>query len=184
MEIEGFDMIMDTLTLAKELHEIDRYDIVQTQFSNALCYDTFYDNILGTIDSIFSICHNDYSDEDEYEIMVFEDEAISEYYRIAWEHGKLHKLHHEDNPYVIEARRELSRWLGYCYSVGWKILEYTKTKKTAMQSKLVIYSAPCECCGLDRLAYSLIQVQQFFAGKCAEHNDRITMKLEEGAVAA
>lgn len=180
-KLEGFEMILDTLTVAKELHDIDRYDIVQTQFFDTLCLDAFYENMLGVIASVFTGFHNDYEDDEEYEIMIFTDDVISKYYCLAWEYGWSHNVSHNENPYVIEAKREANRWLGYCFSIGYKLLGYTRTKKTAMQSKLVVYSAPCECCSFDSLAYSLLQLYQFFARKCEEHRERVT-KVRDAAL--
>ena len=175
MEIEGFDNIIDTIKLAKELHDVGRFDIVQSHFSDVLSWDSYYESMLGAIGAAFSGYYNDYIDEDDSEIMIFTDDVISEYYRFAWEYGRSHNVPHSENPFVIEAERAADRLLSYCYSLGWKLLGYTKTKRTAAQSKLIVYSSPCECCSFDRLAYGLVMLHQFFAEKCEEFNARMSV---------
>jgi len=131
MEIEGFDSIISAVTLAKELHDIGRYDIVRDQFIDTLCWDTYYENMLAVIASVFSGFLINYDDDNEEEFMIFTDEIISEYYRMAWEYGRSHKVRHEKNPFVIEAENEVCRWLSLCHSMDWKLLGYTRTEKTA-----------------------------------------------------
>jgi len=174
-EIEGFDSIISTLTLAKELHDIDRFDIVQEQFFDTLHYDSYYENIFSVIQSVFSGFHSTYDDDDDdAECMIFTDDYISQYYEIAWEYGHSHNVRHDENPYVIEANSEAERWLTGCYSTGWSLLGYTKTKKTAKQSKLIVYIGNCTCNCHEGIARGLIKLYQFFSSKCAEFDNRIT----------
>ena len=39
MEIEGFDEIINTIYIAKKLHDIGKYDLVNENFFDVLCYD-------------------------------------------------------------------------------------------------------------------------------------------------
>ena len=172
MEIEGYDSIISTLTLAKELHDLNRFDIVEEQFADFLSYDYYHENLFGVITSVFSGFYNNYDDEDT-EIMIFTDDCISKYFEIAWEYGKSHNVSHDENPFVIEANNEVRRHLSYCHSMGWKLLGYTKTKKTARQSMLIVYIAPCTCDSHTTLAYGLIRFYEFFSDKCAEFENRM-----------
>jgi len=173
MEIEGFDSIVSILTLAKELHEIGRFDVVQEHFFDTLSYDSYYENLFGVIQAIFSDFHSSYEDDDETECMIFTDDCISRYYEIAWEYGRSHNVRHDENPYVIEAKNEADRWLTGCYSMGWKLLGYTKTRKTAKQSKLIVYIGNCACDCHGNVARGLIQLYQFFTEKCKEFDNRM-----------
>lgn len=168
MEIEGFGEIMGIITLAKELHDIGREDIVDEQFFDVLCWDSYYENILGAISSIFSGFYSDYDDSSEEEFMIFEDDVISNYFEMAWVYGKKTNTSHDQNPYMIKASNEVSRRLNYCYSMDWKLIGYTKTKKTARQSKLIVYAGVCECDCHTNLAYSLVQLYKWFSDKVAE----------------
>jgi hypothetical protein len=173
IEIEGFDEIISILALAKELHDIDRYDVVEEQFFDSLSFDSFYENIIGIYSSIFSGFYNDCNDDDGEEFMLLTDDYISRYYEIAWEYGRINKVRHDGNPYVIEAQDEVRRWLGTCHSIGWKLLGYTKTNKAAKQSKLIVYITTCDCNNYEKLGFGLIQLYKFFMEKCDEYDTRI-----------
>lgn len=168
VEIEGFNEIIGIITLAKELHDIGRYAIVQEQFFDILSWDGYYENVLGVISSLFSGFYSDYDDNNEEERMIFSDDCISDYYEWAWEYGCSHNVRHDENPYVIEAENEVRKRLGFCYGVGWKLLGYTKTKRTAKQSKLIVYICTCSCDCHGHLAYGLIQLYKWFSDKVAE----------------
>ena len=100
--------------------------------------------------------------------MVFTDDVISRYYVTAWKYGKQHRLPHEQNPYVKAAEKEARKYLSYCYSLAWQLCGYTKTESAAKKSKLIIYSCPCDSCGLDQLAYSLLMMYGWFRNQCEE----------------
>lgn len=170
MEIEGFSEIISSITLAKELHDIGRDDIVKEQFFDVLCWDSYYENILGAISSVFSGFYSDYDDGSEEELMIFEDDVISSYFEMAWAFGNKTNIPHDKNSYVTEAENEIRKQLDFCYGIGWKILGYTKTRKTAKQSKLIVAICACSCdCGChDHLAYGLIQLYKWFSDKVAE----------------
>lgn len=168
MEIEGFGEVAGIITLAKELHDIGRFDIVKNQFFDTLCYDSWYENMWGVITSVFSGFYNNYDDGDETDCMIFEDDVISDYFTYAWEFGIKTNTPHDKNPYVKEAESEVRQQLSYCYSMGWKLLGYTKTKRTARQSKLIVYVGACECDCHTKLAYGLVQLYKWFSDKVAE----------------
>ena len=172
MGIEGFDLILDTIVLAKELRDMGRDDIVQTHFTGSLSIDSYYGIMPDVISTVFSGFYSNYGDEYGDELMVITDDMICEYYCIAWEYGRLHSVSHDENPYVIDAEQAVSRWLGYCFSIGWKLLGYTKTKSAANKSKLVVIAGVCDSCGYDSLAYGLVQIHKFFSDKCAEYKAR------------
>jgi len=179
MEIEGFDEVAGIIALAKELHDIGRFDIVQSQFFDTLCYDSWFENMLGVITSVFSGFYNNYDDGDETELMIFTDDVISDYFTFAWEFGIKTNTPYDKNPYVTEAENEADRWLNFCYSTGWKLLGYTKTKKSAKQSKLIVYAGMCECDCHTKLAHGLVHLYQWFSDKCAEFRNQSKIIAEE-----
>lgn len=138
MEIEGFNEVAGIIALAKKLHDVGRFDIVQSQFFDTLSYDSWFENTMSVINSIFTEFYNNYDDCDETEIMIFSDDVISDYYTYTYEFGKKTGTPYDKNPYVIEAKREVDNRLSFCYSTGWKLLGYTKTKRTARRSKLIV----------------------------------------------
>ena len=171
--IEGFGEVAGIISLAKELHDIGRYDIVEEHFFDTLCYDAWFENIYGVITSIFSGCHNNYDDGDETDTMIFSDGLISDYFTYAWEFGIKTNTPYEMNPYLIEARDEVHNQLCSCYSMGCKLLGYTKTKKKARQSKLIVYVGMCECDCHTKLAYALVRLYQWFKTKNEEFQDML-----------
>jgi hypothetical protein len=170
MEIEGFDTIISSLTLAKELHDINKFDIVESQFDDLLCYESYYQNILGVMSSIFTDFSSDFYDDDETEMQSFADDVISNYFVCAWEYGKLHNIHYSKNPLVINAQKEAQRWLNSSCCVDWKLLAYIRSKQAAAKSRLIvrIYNGCGGCCPYDTVAFGLIKLYIWFANNCKE----------------
>jgi hypothetical protein len=173
--IEGFESVLSQIMLAKELYDIDRYDVVEQNFFDELSWDSYFENILGVISSIFSGYHGNYDDDEDIENMVFEDDIISKYFVYAWEQGKLQKLPYDKNPYLSQAQSEVERRLNVSNCVGWRLLGYTKTKKKARQSKILVqHYTSCGCNSIEHIAYGLIQLYAWFIEKNAEFE---TMKI-------
>ena len=168
MEIEGFSEVVGIIALAKGLHDAGRCDVVEKQFHDVISYEAWFENIYGAISSVFSGFYNGCDDEDETEVMVFTDAVISDYFTYAWEFGVKTNTPYDKNPYVRDAVNEADRQLNFCYSMGWKLLGYTKTKRASRQSKLIVYVGMCECDCHTKLAYGLVQLYQWFTDKLAE----------------
>ena len=185
MEMENFNEILNTVRIAKQLCDIGRSDTMTKYFGGILDYDSYWHNMYGFIESLFSGYYSAYDDYNDEERMIFTDDVISNYYVMAWEYGKRHRLSHEQNPYVKAAEHEVQKYLTYCYSLSWRLCGYTRTEATAQQSKLIIYSCTCDSCGLDQLAYSLLMVYSWFKEQCAELEGQIQFdELEEAVMAA
>ena len=167
MDAAYFVNIAAILTLAKALYDIDRLDVIQEGFSDVLDYDDYYINVYGVISLIFSGFENN-CDEYETEIMIFKDDVISDYFVHAWEYGKKHRLLNAQNPYVTDAQNEVIRWLKVSYCVSSELLAYTKSKRTAKRSKLLIRIDNCGCDAPEKVAYGLIQLYKWFKDKCDE----------------
>jgi hypothetical protein len=183
MIIEGFDEIAGIITLAKELHDIGRYNVVRENFFDTLTYDSWVENMYGTISSVFSGFHNTYDCDYETDTMIFTDDVISDYYAYAWEFGKKTNTPYDKNPYAIEAKNEVSERLHFCYSMDWKLLGYTKTKKLAKKSRLIVFIGACECDCHTNLAYGLVKLYKWFSDKCAEFK-KITETTPEEVMTA
>jgi hypothetical protein len=183
MEIEGFNEVAGVIALAKELYDIGRFDVVKEHFFDSLSSDAWLENIWCVISSVFSGFYSDYADDDETELMIFSDDVISDYFTYAWEFGKRTNTPYDKNPYVTEAEREVNYQLGYCYSMGHRLLGYTKTRKAAKQSKLIVYLGMCECDCHTKLAYGLVRLYKWFSDKVAEFK-RATEEIEEVEVMA
>jgi len=165
LEIEGFNEIISIVGIAKLLHNIGRFDIVKEQFFDTLAYDTWTEDMWGVITSIFSGFNSGY--DCDTEIMVFTDDVISDYFIYAWEYGKKTGIPPDKNPYVIEAENEARQCLYVSYNLDWKLLGYTKSKRAAKKSKLVIYTYADEFCEYDGLAYGLVYLYMWFKDRLA-----------------
>jgi hypothetical protein len=176
VEIEGFSEIMDIIGIAKFLHGIGRFDIVENRFNDVLCYDLWIENMWGVITSIFSGFTA--SSGDETETMIFTDEVLSGYFIHAQEYGKKTGTPPERNQYVLEALDETRQCLYFSYNLDWKLLGYTKSKRAAMKSKLVIYTCSQEFCEYDYLAYGLAHLYKWFKDKRASFGDTKEVNTE------
>ena len=168
MEIEGFSEVVGIIALAKGLHDAGRCDVVEKHFYDVINYEAWFENIYGTISSVFSGFSNSCGDDDdETEVMVFTDDVISDYFTYAWEFGVKTNTPYDKNPYVKEAKNEADRLLSFCFSMGWKLLGYTKTRKASRQSKLIVYVGTCQCDCHTNLAYGLVLLYRWFKDKVA-----------------
>jgi len=165
LEIEGFSEIIGIIGLAKFLHDIGRFDIVKERFIDTLCYDTWTEDMWEVITSIFS--GFDCGCDGETEILIITDDIITDYFIRAWEYGDNTNTPHDKNPYVIEAENEARQCLNFSYNMDWKLLGYTKSKRAARKSKLVIYTCAEEFCEYDCLAYGLVHLYKWFKDKRA-----------------
>jgi len=178
VEIEGFSAILDTIGLAKLFHDIGRFDIVERQFMDTLCFDSWLDNMWAAITSVFSGFCGSQNEDEEMEILIFTDGVLCDYFIHAWEYGKKTHTPTDKNPYVVEAQHEAHQCLNFTYNMEWKLLGYTKSKRAARKSKLVICTYAQEFCEHDYLAYGLVHLYKWFKDKCASFGDSKEVKEE------
>ena len=164
-EIEGFTEIISIIGIAKLLHDIGRFDIVKERFIDTLSYDTWTEDMWEVITSVFS--GFDCGCDGETEILIITDDLITDYFIRAWEYGKKTDTPPGKNPYVIEAENEARQCLNYSYNMDCKLLGYTKTKRAARKSKLVICTCAPEFCEFDCLAYGLVHLYEWFKDRRA-----------------
>jgi hypothetical protein len=168
MGLDEFETVFYSVHLAKELHDMGRFDVL-SHFYDEISYDWHYENIYHVLTSIFSRNYNHYDEERSDEVWLFEDDVISDYFLYAREYGLRHNLPHAQNPYVARAKNEVRRRLCISNCVDWKLLAYTKTKKTARKSKLVVrHYTDCGCNAIEGIAYGLVKLYGWFADKCAK----------------
>ena len=168
-EIEGFDSIVSSVTLAKQLYDLGRYDVMG-RLCDTLCWDSYFENLFGVIGSVFKDFQCDYDDNEETEFMTFGDDAISDYFVHAWEYGELHKLHYSQNPLVTHARDEIHKCFSGSCSVDSKLCAYIRTKKSAQKSKLIVllYNGCGSCSTHETVANGIIRLYTWLKNKCAE----------------
>ena len=170
MGVENFGCIIATLLLVKALYDIGRQDVVKNHFSDELAMDDYYHNVHSAISYIFFDCEFDYCDADETEQMIFKDDVISKYFVYAWEYGKQNNIPYAQNVYVTQARDEAADCLTGCYSVGYKLSAYVRSKNAAKQSKLIVWicNGGCSCDHHMSVALALVHLYSWFKEKCTE----------------
>lgn len=172
-EFEGFDTILSGLTLAKALYDIGRFDIVERHFFDELHWEDYYHNMLAAISYVFAVHESDYNENDDVEIMSFEDKVISDYFVYAWEYGKKHNIHYSQNPYVSLAHKEVERWLYVSNCSSWKLSAHIRSKESAKKSRIFVYhDTSCGCTAHENIAYGLIQLYAWFVSKNAEFENK------------
>jgi hypothetical protein len=157
--------------IAKLLHNIGRFDIVKERFIDVLSFDSWFENMWEVITSVFSGFRDDYDENNEMEKMIFTDDVISDYFIHAWEYGKKTDTPPDKNPYAVEAQNEANQCLNFTFNMSWKLLGYTKSKRAARKSKLIVYACAQEFCEHDDLAYGLVYLYKWFKDKCASFGD-------------
>ena len=159
--LEGFESIISTLALAKALHDIGKFDIVEEHFFDVLCWDDYFHNVLAAISLIFDIHESGYDNEEDYdtEIMYFKDKVISDYFVHTWEYGKKHNLHYNENPYVSLAHKEVERRLYVSNCSSCRLSAHTRSKESAKKSRIFVYiDTNCGCNAYGNIAYGLIKL--------------------------
>jgi hypothetical protein len=175
VEIEGFNAIIDIIGLAKLLHDIGRFDIVKEHFMDTLSFDFWLDDMWGAISSIFSgfSCTCDDDEDYETETIIFTDDVITDYFIHAWEYGRKTRTPPDKNQYVTEAQYQAHYYLNFTFNMDWKLLGYTKSRRAARKSKLIIYACAQEFCEHDYLAYGLVHLYKWFKDKCASFTKEV-----------
>ena len=166
MEIEGFDEIINTIYIAKKLHDIGKYDLVNENFYDVLCYDAYFENMCGLIPSLFEHFHSRYSERQGMELHVMSDPVIVDFYKLAGEYGRERNISDEANPYISEAEEQARSWLSFSYCLDWKLIGYTEPKRP-FQSRLVLFIYQDDWTDLGCLAYGLIEIREWFSDACA-----------------
>ena len=123
--------------------------------------------------SIFSGFYNDYDEDNEADKMIFTDDVISGYFIHAWEYGRKTRTPPDRNQYVIDAQNEARDCLTFTFNMEWRLLGYTKSRRAARKSKLIVYACAQEFCEHDYLAYGLVHLYKWFKDKCTSFTKEV-----------
>jgi hypothetical protein len=171
--MDDFKSALQLIFLAKQLHEIGRYEVFQDLQNNVIAYagEVFYDTYIEAavlaIESVFKHCVNKYYENKGLEIYVLSDVVVTDYFILAGEYGRRHKLDEKSNPYIISAREEVERWFNFSYSLSVELRGYTEPKRP-FQSRLVIMTYADEWLDYTAIAIGTVAMYRFLADKCAE----------------
>lgn len=179
MAIEDFDELFNTIYIAKKLYDVDRYDLVTENFYDVPCLDAYYENMYGLIPNLFEYYYSLYSEYRGIEMHVLSDPMIVEFYKLAGEYSKRHKISDCENPYIQEAEQQVSRQLNFSYCLDWRLKGYTEPKRP-FHSRLVLFIYQDDWVDLGCLAYGLIEIYEWFSDACV----RLKNVLHEEVIAA
>ena len=70
MAIDGFDEILNTIYIAKKLHDMGKYEAVKGSFYDVLEYDVYYENMLVLIENIFAYYDCTYYERHNVEVYI------------------------------------------------------------------------------------------------------------------
>lgn len=180
MEIDGFEEILNTVYIAKKLYDMGKYDLVTRNFYDVLCLDTYYENMYGLISNLFAYYDSRYFEFRGIELHVLSDPVIVDFYTLAGEYGRKHKISDEMNPYIGEAEEQVRRQLNFSYCLDWKLKGYTEPKRP-FHSRLALFIYQDDWVDLGCLAYGLIEIYEWFSDACVRLRDIL---LENEVIAA
>lgn len=149
-----------------------KYELVTESVFDGIDLGMYYENMVGLISNLFTYYGGRYFENRCVELHVLSDPVIVDCYKLTGEYGRRHKIPDKDNSYIKAAEQEVHGQLNFCYGIGWKVLGYTRTRKTARQSRLIVYSCSCDCGCHDHLAYGLIQLYKWFSDKVIESKEQ------------
>ena len=172
MVIDGFDEILNTIYITKKLYDMGKYEAVKRSFFDVLEYDAYYENMLVLIENIFAHYDCTYYGRHNVEVHVLSDPVIVDFYTLAGEYGKLHKIPDEDNPYIKEAEQEVRSQLSFSYCIDWKLMGHTEPKRTN-HSRLGVFFYQDEYIDLAWLAYGFLEIYEWFSDACIRLRDEL-----------
>ena len=172
MVIDGFDEILNTIYIAKKLYDLGKYEAVKKSLFDVLEYDVYYENMLVLIENIFAYYDCTYYERHNVEVHVLSDPVIVDFYTLAGEYGKIHKIPDGDNPYMKEAEQEVRSHLSFSYCIDWKLMGHTEPKRP-YHSRLCVFFYQDEYIDLAWLAYGFIEIYEWFSDACIRLRDEL-----------
>lgn len=165
MVIDEFDEILNIIYIAKRLYDIGKYEVVEESFFDVLGYDAYYENMYGLIEDMFAYHDCEYYERHGIEVHILSDPVIIDFYTLAGEYGRLHKIPDENNPYIKEAEQEAGRQLDFSYCLEWRLMGHTEPKRP-YHSRLGIFLYTDDWVDPGCLAYGLVEMYEWFSDAC------------------
>lgn len=189
MVIDEFDEILNTVYIAKRLYDKGKYEVVTENFFDVLGYDAYYESMYGLIENIFAYHNCWYYERRGVELRVLSDPVIVDFYTLAGEYGRIHKIPDENNPYIKEAEQEAGRQLNFSYCLDWELMGHTEPKRP-YHSRISIFLYTDDWVDPGWLACGLVEMYEWFSNACvrlreALHKDgTVVLQFPRGEAAA
>lgn len=166
MVIEGFDEICNTVSIAKKLFDMGKYELVETCFFDVVDFDTYFEDMYLLMEKLFGWYNSWYYGRQNVEVYVMSDPVLADFYILSGEYGRRHQIADENNAYILEAQNQVDSCLNLSYCIDWKLMGHTHPKRP-FQSRLAVFLYP-EDWGVDLgcLVYALIEIYEWFSDAC------------------
>ena len=190
MAVDGFNEIFNVVDIAKKLHDMGKYELVTESFYDVLDIDVYYENMYSLMQNLFGYYNCRYCEERGFELHILSDTVIVDFYVLAGKYGRRNNIPNIENPYLKAADKEVNDNLNISHCLGWKLMGHTDPKRPFHSRLGLFISQECGCLDMGCLAYSLIEIYEWFADKCVElcnilHEDASgQLLLDMGGIAA
>ena len=168
MAIDNFTEVFNMVCIAKKLHDMDKYELVENSFYDTLEYDTYFESMYNLIGNLFEYHDCNYYESQYVDVQIFSDPVIVDFYVLAGKYGRRNNIKDENNPYIKAAENEAHDNLYISHCLGWRLVGHTEPKRPYHSRLELFISQECGCLDLGVLAYALIEIYEWFSDKCVE----------------
>ena len=165
MAIECFTELFNMVYIAKKLHDMGKYDLVEQDFYGALEYDGYFESMYNLMGNLFEYHYCQYSDSRGVELHVLSDPVIVDFYVLAGKYGKRNSIPDDMNPYIKAAIKQAENYLNFSYCLDWMLIGHTEPKRS-YHSRLGLFICQDDYVDLGCLCYSLIEMYDWFSQHC------------------
>lgn len=166
MAIEGFDEMLTTIYIAKQLYDMGKYRLAEASFSDTLHYDFYYENMYGLIENLFEHHYCRYFENRYMELHVLSDPVMVDFYTLAGEYGRRNGVPDEANPYIKAAEQQARKHFNFSYCLDWMLIGHTKPRRP-FHSRLGLFIYQDDYVDFGLLAYQLIELYGWFSDQRA-----------------
>lgn len=172
--MDFFNEMLNLIYLAKQLKDIGMFHLIEDYQDYSLAddgelyYDIFYETAYQVVyGDLFDDTRPNYYESREFEIIVYRDTVISDYYRLAGEYARKNNQNDDTNPYIKAAEKEVNSNLNFSYNIDWLLKVYTDPKRVH-RSRLALFLYTYDYIDLMGVAIGMVRIYKFFKDKCEE----------------
>jgi hypothetical protein len=165
--IDGLKEFFNTIYIAKKLYDMGKYGLVKLSFCDIWDFDMYYQDMYDLIDNLFEYHSCQYYENKYFELHVLSDPVIVDFFVLAGKYGKRNDIPEDDNPYIKEAKQEVSDNLGFSYSLDYRLMFYTEPNRP-YHSRIGVILYEGDYIDIGFLANRLLDIYEWFEDKCEE----------------
>jgi hypothetical protein len=185
MESTNFDYynaltILEQVFAVAYFYENGHEDRLNLSFVKECCDDSYYENLLECLHSVFESINVHFIEDEEQDLLVMRDPAMLRYFQLCREYELLTHVAHEDNPYVSNAQHHVERIFSGNYSCNAEL----RTAVTKERDCMFIFRSWPEFCLYASVVDAFFSVLSFFEDGIEPLGKEIELLTQEGAIAA